>query len=171
MREQRPNRFRAERDAVMHVAGRGVARRLVSSVALAALATACGGGFAPLGPPAATDIGFLGCQVATPPDAIVRTGEPLGPGEPMAGVPVTTMTPRQVGEAARARGLKVTWRYSYFLQGDPSVGANECWCEPPPEGRVEGVAYGSASELVVFVEAGIRLPELRTPPPRGFGCP
>lgn len=142
-----------------------------AAVALSGLVVAaCGGGFAPVGPPAATDIGALGCEVGPLPGATIRTGYPLGPGEPMAGVPVTTMTPRQVGEAARARGLKVTWRYEYGLTGNASSGYSECWCEPPPAGRVTDVLYGGASELIVFVDAGVTYPAPRAQPPRGWGC-
>jgi hypothetical protein len=133
----------------------------------------------------------------------------------MAGVDVTQMTPRQVGELARSRGLRVTWRFDYSLSagvgpaGPPLAGAtpgalpapdasaaasgdsttiepssepggvaagvgalgfSECWCEPPPGGRVIGVAYGMASELVVFVESGLTLPAPPEQPPRGGGC-
>ena len=115
-------------------------------------------------------MGALGCQIGPLPGATIRTGHPLDAGEPMAGVSVTTMTPRQVGEAARARGLKVTWRYEYGIAGDPSSGFGECWCEPPPGGRVTGVEYGSASELVVFVYSGTTLAAPRSQPPRGWGC-
>lgn len=151
---------------------RGPARRLPVLAALVAVivVAGCGGGFAPVGPAGATDAGFLGCQIAAVPGATVRDGDPLAPGEPMAGVPVTTMTPRQVGEVARARGLKVTWRYEVTPANDPAGGASECWCEPPPGGRVTDVAYGMASELVVFVEAQTTIPEPRSQPPRGWGC-
>lgn len=142
----------------------------VSLATLALVLAGCGAGFAPVGPPGATDQGSLGCQVAPQPGATVREGEPLAAGEPMAGVPVTTMTPRQVGEVARARGLKVTWRFLYQFIDDASLGANECWCEPPPDGRVTDVAYGMASELVVFVEAAAPLDGPRSQPPRGWGC-
>ena len=134
------------------------------------LAAGCAEGFAPVGPPAATDFGAMGCQIGPQPGATVRAGDPLALGEPMAGLVVTAMTPRQVGEEARARGLKVTWRYDYVLADDPTVGFNECWCEPPPDGHVTDVAYGEASELVVFVTAVVPLPALRTQPPRGWGC-
>jgi hypothetical protein len=192
---------------------RGLLLGLVAPLALAA----CAGGFAPQGSPGATDTGFMGCQVAAQPGATVREGDPLAAGEPMAGVPATRMTPRDVGELARVRGLKVTWRYEYAITGagapvvgappvagsapapsmgsapDPAatggqldvkpsqdpvsvpagvgaLGFSECWCEPPPDGRVIGVAYGMASELVVFVESERTLPAPRDQPPRGWGC-
>jgi hypothetical protein len=148
------------------------ARRCAGHVVLlaAVAAAGCDGGFAPVGPAGATDAGFLGCQIAAAPGATVRDGDPLAVGEPMAGVPVTTLTPRQVGEAARARGLKVTWRYDVAPANDPAAGTSECWCEPPSGGRVTDVAYGMASELVVFVETLTTLPAPRSQPPRGWGC-
>jgi hypothetical protein len=152
------------------VIGLRVLRRLAAAGVLIGVLAGCDAGFAPVGPPGATDPGMLGCQVAAVPGATVREGEPLAPGEPMAAVPVTTMTPRQVGEVARARGLKVTWRYEYRFADEPSLGFAECWCEPPPTGRVTGVAYGMASELVVFVEAAAPVAGPRSQPPRGWGC-
>lgn len=197
-------------------------RRLFALVSVSAFAVAgCVGGFAPQGSPAATDVGALGCQIGPQPGATVRTGDPLAAGEPMADVNVTALTPRQVGELARSRGLKVTWRYDYAIAGgmglgglplavgtpsaipapgstpapsgsdrpanetaspSPSpgkgggpagvsaLGYSECWCEPPPDGRVIGVAYGMASELIVFVESDRTLPAPRDQPPRGWGC-
>lgn len=184
-------------------------------VTTAVVLAGCSAGFAPQGPPGATDAGFLGCQIGPQPGATVREGEPLAPGEPMAGVDVRAMTPRQVGELARARGLKVTWRYDYSISGgvgpggpplagatpdalpapdassvasgDPTspktssdpggipagmgaLGFSECWCEPPPDGTVTDVAYGMASELVVFVRSGRTFAAPRQQPTRGWGC-
>lgn len=148
---------------------RGWRRACAAAVAAVVFLAGCDAGFAPVGPPVATDAGFLGCQVAAAPSATVREGDPLAPGEPMAGVPVTTMTPRQVGEVARARGLKVTWRYEVTMADDPMVGFSECWCEPPPMGQAIGVSYGMASELVVSVDGGV-VTGPRSQPPRGWGC-
>jgi hypothetical protein len=185
----------------------GQGRVFLGALVAAVIALAgCDARFAPVGPPGATDAGFLGCQIGPQPGASVREGDPLAAGEPMAGVPVQEMTPRAVGELARSRGLKVTWRYSYGIDGpqapvlgDPPVvapvgpdgsrepapppgdGANEpppgvalsyaeCWCEPPPGGRVVNVAYGMASELVVFVDSGRTLAAPREQPIRGWGC-
>ncbi len=182
-------------------------------------ASGCVGRYAPDGPAAATDVGALGCQVGPQPGATVRDGDPLAPGEPMAGVPVTTLTPRAVGDLAVGHGLKVTWRYSYGISGGAGAfpngpvpldtpalapsgsatpaasasvgedspaevtpkpggaaaggaafGFSECWCEPPPDGHVSGVAYGMASELVVFVESDRVAANVRDQPTRGWGC-
>lgn len=209
--------------------GGGIWRAVVVGLVAGLILAACTG-FAPQGPPAATDTGFLGCQVGPQPGAPVRQGDPLAAGQPMAGLDVTAMTPRQVGELARSRGLKVTWRYEYAISGavgpggppvagatprttpvatpvasahptapdapdgSPdgtpdgasgtavpsaptgvaagigSTGFSECWCEPPPDGNVTGVAYGMASELVVFVDSGRTLPAVRGQPARGWGC-
>lgn len=199
-----------------------VVRLALGTVTIVAALAGCVGGFAPQGSPGATDIGFMGCQVAQAPGTLVRDGDPLAAGEPMAGVDVTRMTPRQVGELARSRGLKVTWRYEYGISGGagpggpplagstPSAvpapvtsspaanesapgpneappvetspakpggvagavaaGYGECWCEPPPDGMVTQVAYGMASELIVFVGSGRTMSGPREQPPRGWGC-
>jgi hypothetical protein len=143
-----------------------VALLLVAVLAL--LAAGCSGRFAPIGPAAATDPGFLGCQVGSQPDGMVRTEDPLSPGQPLAGLPIEAMTPAQVGEAALARGLRATWRYTYST-GEAS-GFSECWCEPPPDGAVESLAYGLASEVVIFVDSGQTLSAPREQPSRGWGC-
>lgn len=221
----RTNRCLREESIVVDRRSRSPLVALAATLIGVALA-GCAGGFAPQGPPGATDIGALGCQVAQVPGTLVREGDPLAPGEPMAGVDVTRMTPRQVGELARSRGLKVTWRYEYGISGGagpggpplagatpnvvPDAGAtpgadegtaatppvtnetspaaippakpggvvagpdamgfSECWCEPPPDGRVTGVAYGMASELVVFVSSDRTMSTPREQPPRGWGC-
>jgi hypothetical protein len=147
----------------------GPVMRALGTAAFTLVLVGCDAGFAPIGAPGATDHGMMGCQVAPAPGASVREGDPLAPGEPMAGVPVTTMTPRLVGEMARARGLKVTWRYEVTMADDAMAGFSECWCEPPPGGRVTDVAYGMASELVVFVDGGV-VTGPRSQPPRGWSC-
>ena len=200
----------------MNRGGRSLALLLGGATVIAV--AGCTGGFAPQGSPGATDVGSIGCEIGPQPGATVREGDPLAPGEPMAGVDVTAMTPRQVGELARSRGLKVTWRYEYRIAagvgpgGPPlagatpsavpvparspdgntpaasgsavatspkpggvaagigAVGFSECWCEPPPGGSVSAVAYGMASELIVFVESGITFPAPRAQPARGWGC-
>lgn len=132
------------------------------------IAAGCTISYAPQGSPGATDLGAMGCQIAAPAGAVSKDGvDPLAPGEPMAQLPVTQMTPRQVGDAARARGLKVTWRYEISTGGNTGFG--ECWCIPPDDGEVTSVAYGMANELVVFVDSG-RQGAVREQPPRGWGC-
>jgi len=135
---------------------------------LAFIAAGCTGSYAPQGSPAATDLGAMGCQIAAPPGAESKDNvDPLAPGEPMAQLPVTQMTPRQVGDTARSRGLKVTWRYMYST--GPNMGFGECWCIPPEDGAVTSVAYGMANDLIVFVDSGVQMAP-REQPPRGWGC-
>jgi hypothetical protein len=127
------------------------------------------GGYAPQGSPAATDFGALGCEVAPPAGVAAKDGvDPLADGEPMFGAQIQAMTPRQVGDAARDRGLKVTWRYTYST--GPNTGFGECWCIPPEDGEVTSVAYGMANELIVFVDSGRQVNAPRQQPPRGWGC-
>ena len=141
-------------------------------VSLVLIVSGCG--FGPIGPPGATDAGFLGCQIAAPPGVEVRDGvDPLAPGEPLAGVDVGTMTPAEVGMLATARNLRVTWRYQYWTGpavGGTREGFSECWCVPPPEGRVGGVSYGMANELVVMVVSGETVERVLEQPVRGWGC-
>ena len=153
----------------MSIATHHVALRLLAITAFAGfIAAGCTGSYAPQGSPAATDLGATGCQVAAPAGAVSKDGvDPLAAGEPMANAPIGRMTPRQVGDAARDRGLKVTWRYMYST--GPNMGFGECWCVPPEDGEVTSVAYGMANELVVFVESGHQM-AVREQPPRGWGC-
>ena len=48
--------------------------------------------------------------------------DPLAAGEPMANAPIGRLPLRQVGDAARDRGLKVTWRYTYSTGPDMGFG-------------------------------------------------
>ena len=142
---------------------------LPAAAFLVFVATGCTGSYAPQGSPAATDLGALGCEVAAPAGAVSKDGvDPLAAGEPMANAPIGQMTPRQVGDAARDRGLKVTWRYTYAT--GPNMGFGECWCIPPEDGEVTSVAYGMANELIVFVDSGRQVSAPREQPPRGWGC-
>jgi hypothetical protein len=144
-------------------------RRPSSLLAFALLVlAACTASSAPLGSPGATDLGAMGCQIAAPSGFDVRTGDPLAVGEPIANAPVTRMSPRQVGDTARAVGLAVTWRYDVHVGAQ--TGFSECWCIPPDDGRVTGVAYGMAGELVVFVDSGRTAEKVREQPARGWGC-
>ena len=153
--------------AVIHQPRRGL-RMLDLVPAIGFVLAGCTVSYAPQGSPGATDLGAMGCQIAAPAGAISKDGvDPLAPGEPMALMPVKEMTPRQVGDTARARGLKVTWRYE--ISTGANTGFSECWCIPPEDGEVTSVAYGMANELVVFVESGHQM-AVREQPPRGWGC-
>ena len=148
---------------------RGMRSLIVLSCLVFAI-VGCAGGYAPVGPPGATDVGFLGCQVGPQPGATVRTGDPLAAGEPLFGSGIEAMSPRQAGDTVRARGSAVTWRYMYEVGGPGLGGFSECWCEPPPDGTISAVAYGMASEIVLFVDAGQPFATIREQPPRGWGC-
>ena len=99
----------------------------------------------------------LVCQRGVGPGGPAREGDPRAPGEPLAEVDVTAMTPAQAGEAAVDAGLAVTWRYTYKV-GPPLEegwqGYSECWCVAPPDGRVTDVSYDSTGGLILFVDSG-----------------
>ena len=100
-----------------------------------------------------------------------RGDDPLAPGEPLAGLDVTSMTAAQVGTAAVERGLAVTWRYGFDIgEAHGATGYSECWCIAPPEGRVTQVLYDSTGALIVFVDSGQVLPVPRQQPRLGWGC-
>jgi uncharacterized protein YceK len=102
---------------------------------------------------------------------VIRDGDPLRPGEPLAGVDVTSMTPAEVGTAAVEHGLAVTWRYDFDIGEAHGVnGYSECWCVAPPAGRVTQVLYDSTGALIVFVDSGQVLAAARPQPRLGWGC-
>jgi hypothetical protein len=114
----------------------------------------------------------LECQRSAPPGAVVRDGDPTAVGEPLAGLDVTAMSAAEVGQAADAKGLAATWRYTFDIgEADGTNGYSECWCVPPPDGRVTDLAYDSAGRVVVFVSSGQVLVEPRRQPRQGWGCP
>ncbi len=142
-------------------------RRLVLPILAAALSTGCA-----ILPWSDDDTGLV-CQRGVGPGDPVREGDPRAPGEPLAEVDVTAMTPAQAGEAAVAAGLAATWRYTYKV-GPPLEegwqGYSECWCVPPPGGRVSDVAYDSTGGLILFVDSGQTLAASRPQPRLGWGC-
>jgi uncharacterized protein YceK len=102
---------------------------------------------------------------------VIRDGDPLRPGEPMAGIDVTSMTPAEVGTAAIEHGLAVTWRFEFDIGEAHGVnGYAECWCVAPPAGRVTQVLYDSTGALIVFVDSGQVLAAARNQPRLGWGC-
>ena len=97
--------------------------------------------------------------------------DPLAPGQPMAGIDVTAISPAEAGRAAVERGLAVTWRYQYDIgEAHGANGYSECWCVAPPGGRVTQVLYDSTGGLIVLVDAGIVLAMARQQPRLGWGC-
>jgi hypothetical protein len=122
-------------------------------------------------PPWADENTGIVCQRGLRPGDVVREGDPLAPGQPMAGMDVTSMTPADVGVAAVGRGLAVSWRYGFDIGvGDGASGYSECWCVAPPAGRVTDVLYDSTGALIVFVDSGQVLAAPRQQPHLGWGC-
>jgi hypothetical protein len=105
-----------------------------------------------------------------PPLGEERTGDPVAPGQPLEGMDPTTMGAAEVAAEAMAEGLEVTYRYSYGVGDNPAEGYSECWCIPPPDGSVSGLAYDTAGRLVIFVDSDERLPAARPQPRLGWGC-
>jgi hypothetical protein len=111
------------------------------------------------------------CQRGVGTGEVIRDGDPLRPGEPVAGVDVTSMTPAEVGTAAVEHGLPVSWRYEFDIGEAHGVnGYSECWCVAPPAGRVTQVLYDSTGALIVFVDSGQVLAAARHQPRLGWGC-
>jgi hypothetical protein len=140
-------------------------RRLLLPILVAAMCVGCG-----ILPWADGNTGIV-CQRGVGSGDVIRDGDPLAPGEPMAGLDVTSMTAAEVGAAAVDRGLAVTWRYEFDIGEAHGVnGYSECWCMAPPAGQVTQVLYDSTGALIVFVDSGQVLAVPRQQPRLGWGC-
>jgi hypothetical protein len=126
--------------------------------------------------------GFLGLEGQTglactqPPheDPNADQRDPFGPGEPFADRDPTTMAAGEVAVVAAEAGLEVTYRLSYGIgqpRTDPQGGYSECWCIPPPVGRVVDLGFDSGGRLIIFVDAGQTFEQVRAQPRMGWGCP
>ena len=97
----------------------------------------------------------------------------MAEGEPLAGLNLAEMSPAEVGDIATDAGVGVTWRYEYDVGEQPesgSAGYAECWCVPPPGGRVFAAAYDSIGRIIVFVDSGEHRAAVRPQPELGWGC-
>jgi hypothetical protein len=114
----------------------------------------------------------IACQRGLGPGGVDKDGvDPLAPGEPMAGIDVTALSPAEVGTAAVERGLAVSWRYGFDIgEVHSASGYSECWCVAPPAGVVTQVLYDSTGALIVFVDSGQVLAAPRAQPRMGWGC-
>ena len=141
-------------------------RTVAWSLALIAMLTGCG-----LIPEPSVG---LECQRMPPGGGELREGQdPMAEGGPLEGLPVTEMTGAAVGQRAEEAGFGVTYRYQYDVGPQPEqggVGYSECWCIPPPDGRVFAVAYDSIGRIIVMVEAEQARDEVRPQPVMGWGC-
>jgi hypothetical protein len=83
------------------------------------------------------------------------------------------MTTAEVATIAIDAGLEVTYRLSYGI-GQPGTetgsGYSECWCVPPPIGRVADLGFDSGGRLIIFVDSGETLAQQRPQPRMGWGC-
>lgn len=116
----------------------------------------------------------LECQRSPAGGGELREGEdPLASGGPLAEIPVSEMTADAVGDHAQEAGFEVTYRYQYDVGPQPESGSSgyaECWCVPPPPGRVSAVAYDSIGRIVVMVDSGEHRDAVRPQPELGWGC-
>jgi hypothetical protein len=116
----------------------------------------------------------LECQRLPAGGGELREGEdPLAVDGPLANVPVGDMTAVEVAARAERAGFDVTYRYQYDVGPQPesgSTGYTECWCVPPPEGRVFAVAYDAIGRIVVMVQSDRHRDTVRPQPERGWGC-
>ena len=71
------------------------------------------------------------------------------------------------GREAEALGLVVRYHLDYAT--GENTGYAECWCTPPPEGRVTEVFGGSRGQLIVVAETDPK-PGGRDQPTFGWGC-
>ena len=115
----------------------------------------------------------LACQ--NPPREVAGADarDPFGPGEPFANRDPTTMAAAEVAAVAIEAGLEVTYRLSYRIgeaDTDGALGYSECWCVPPPIGRVTDLGFDSGGRLIIFVESGQTLAQSRAQPRMGWGC-
>ena len=66
---------------------------------------------------------------------------------------------------------EVTWRYSYATDADDErVSYSECWCRPPPDGRVVDAFVTEYSQLIVMVQRDQPMLGGRGQPTLGWGC-
>lgn len=140
---------------------RTAARGLVLVVALATVVTGCSA-------VPNLDQGGMGCHKGG--NGKQPDGLPTDPGQPLAGIDVVGQSPADIGRAAEAKGLTVSYRLEYATGNYRQEGYSECWCTPPPEGRVSLVLWGSTGELIVMTETGMK-PGGRSQPVFGWGCP
>ena len=116
----------------------------------------------------------LECQRLPSDGGELREGEdPLAAGGPLAGLPVTEMAAADLGARAEELGFGVTYRYHYEVGDQPesgSQGYSECWCIPPPPGRVTGVSYDAIGRIIVMVDSGEARDSVRPQPVEGWGC-
>ena len=131
-------------------------RRLAAGTLLAFSATACG-----LTPEA--QVG-LACQAPPGPEVPVAGADPpdvigLAPQEAAARLDIADVS------------AEITWRYHYSTEaGGGPTGYSECWCIPPPDGRVSEAEYTEAGQLLVFVEREEPMVGGRPQPTLGWGC-
>jgi hypothetical protein len=111
-----------------------------------------------------------GCAPGLPDGAVAGVGEPTDAGQPFAGLEPTAMSIDEVVQIAADARLHTSWRYTYAtgITGDSFY--TECWCVPPPGGRIGDMFYDEAGGLIVFVASDDSMLISRAQPAAGWGC-
>jgi len=137
------------------------AKTVATFLAIALFASACGirGSDVPAGC-ASSDL---------PAGAAAGAGEPSDAGQPFAGRDISVMSFDEVIQVAGDAKLALAWRYSYETSATGGS-YSECWCVPPPDGRVASMFYDDAGRLIVFVASDRSMFLARPQPENGWGC-
>lgn len=128
-------------------------RRLAGSVLIASIVAGCS-----LVPN--MDSGTSGCSNAQgvgPRDAVGMEGETSSV------APVFGKDPTTAARIAQAMGHTVVFNVQI-------TGYGECWCVPPPEGRVTEAMFTDRGALMLFVDGVDEGHTAANQPPTGWGC-
>ncbi len=106
-----------------------------------------------------TDHGSSGCQNAVGIGPRDSTGLHAGPVMP----DLVGLGPREAATIAVSRGHTVVFNVQI-----PDFG--ECWCVPPPEGKVVDAWFGERGALWLMVEGVDEGHRPDQQPPTGWGC-
>lgn len=121
-------------------------------LAILVLLPACGLGIGESG---------LACQDPPAPDE--RRGDREVPA-------IAGLTAEEANALLEAAGIRPSWRYSYSASLNGTDGYSECWCIPPPSGRVRDEPGNANEQLIVFVEREAPMIGGRPQPRLGWGC-
>jgi hypothetical protein len=100
---------------------------------------------------------------------VAGVGEPSDAGQPFAGRDITVTSIDEVIQVAMDAKLDIAWRYTYETSWNGGA-YTECWCVPPPDGRVGAMFYDEAGRLLVFVASETSMFVARSQPENGWGC-
>lgn len=118
---------------------------------------------------------IVGCGALEPQVGMACQHPPQRPAPPAALDDVPSLIGRTPEQAAAlledVPGVDVTWRYHYSTEaGGGPTGYSECWCVPPPDGRVDTVEILETNQLMVYVVRAGPIVGGRAQPVQGWGC-